>query len=51
MLEEISLWLVLALGFTAGNLVYWLTWKAEQQIREKIRERKALEAWMRGARS
>lgn len=46
-----TLWLVLALGFTAGNLVYWFTWTAEQQIREKIRERKALEAWMRGARS
>lgn len=45
-----TLWLVLALGFTAGNLVYWLTWTAEREIRQQIQERQEARTWYREAR-
>lgn len=50
MMESISLWIVLGIGFAAGNAVYWAAWAAEREIRERIRERREARTWYREAR-
>lgn len=42
MTEAITLWIVLGIGFAAGNAVYWAAWAAEREIRERDRDRAPL---------
>lgn len=50
MIEAITLWIVLAIGFAAGNAVYWAAWAAEREIRQQLQERQASRTWYKEAR-
>lgn len=44
-MEMASLWIILGISFTAGNLVYWLAWNAEKAIKNYRKEREAMRPW------